>query len=227
MPDDQEKPAPVPYTPPERTKPAGAAAAGNSSVAAGKTSTGEGPVTESGRAAGTLLTGQPPAAGPTGTAAPGHPAAAGPTDTVPPGQVHAAEPTGTVTTGQDPAVQPSGTAAGASPARPRQDLAVQFLRALRAGWARGISLLASAVMIAAVVIAVIFAVHILFVVFSANPANSIVQFVNRWAQQFAWRFSSLFTPHSQRLAVLADYGIAAIAYLVAGRIVAGVIRRFG
>jgi hypothetical protein len=81
-------------------------------------------------------------------------------------------------------------------------------------------------MIVAVILAVIFAVHILFVVFSANPANSIVEFINRWADRFAWRFTSLFTPHSQKAGALANFGIAAIVYLIAGRIVAGIIRRF-
>ena len=105
------------------------------------------------------------------------------------------------------------------------DLLPRFLAGVHAGWRRGITLLASAVMIAAVILAVIFAVHILFVVFSANPGNSIVEFINRWAGRFAWQFTDLFTPHSQRVAALANYGIAAIAYLIAGRILSGLIRR--
>lgn len=134
-------------------------------------------------------------------------------------------PAGAVATAQAPGPDGPPGAAGRRRARPRQDLAIQFLRAVRAGWARGIGLLASAVMIVAVVLAVIFAVHILFVVFSANPANSIVEFINRWADRFAWEFNSLFTPHSQKVAALANYGIAAVVYLIAGRIVAGIIRR--
>jgi hypothetical protein len=107
-----------------------------------------------------------------------------------------------------------------------RDGAVQFAKAVRAGWARGIGLIASAVMIVAVIVAVILAVHILFAVFNANPHNSIVDFVNHWAAQFAWHFKSLFTPKSQRIATLANYGIAAIIYVIAGRIIAGIIRRF-
>lgn len=126
-----------------------------------------------------------------------------------------------------------GESGGYSPRRaadvgqtpPGREAAAQFAHALRAGWARGIGLLASAVMIVAVILAVLFAVHILFAVFSANPDNSIVEFVNRWAMRFGWRFTSLFTPHSQRVAAVANYGISAVVYLIAGRIAAGLIRR--
>jgi hypothetical protein len=135
-------------------------------------------------------------------------------------------PGGVATAQQARADGPPGNG-GRRRARNRRDLGGQFLQGMRTGWTRGIGLLASAVMIFAVILAVIFAVHILFAVFGANQANSIVEFVNQWAGRFAWRFSSLFTPHSQKVAALANFGIAAVAYLIAGRIVAGIIRRFG
>ena len=133
--------------------------------------------------------------------------------------------TGGVATALGPGDESPQRAAGRRRSGPGQDLPVQFARALRAGWARAIGLLASAVMIVAVILAVIFAVHILFAVFGANPDNSIVEFVNRWSARFAWRFTSLFTPHSQKVGALANFGIAAVVYLIVGRVVSGVIRR--
>ena len=132
---------------------------------------------------------------------------------------------GGIATALGPGDESTQRAAGRRRSGPGQDLPVQFARAMRAGWGRGIGLLASAVMLVAVILAVIFAVHILFAVFSANPDNSIVEFFNRWAARFAWRFTSLFTPHSQKVAALANYGVAAIVYLIVGRVVSGVIRR--
>jgi hypothetical protein len=37
----------------------------------------------------------------------------------------------------------------------------------------------------------------------------------------------LFVPHDPRVATLANYGIAAVACLIAGRIAAAIIRRLG
>ena len=42
-----------------------------------------------------------------------------------------------------------------------------------------------------------------------------------------WNFRDLFVPHDPRVATLANYGIAAVAYLIAGRLAAAVIRRLG
>ncbi len=163
-------------------------------------------------------TGGPPAHD-TGTGGP----AAGSTDIGQPGGAGAEPAAGTLLTSQRPVV---GSTQASASAHPGRDGAVQFAKAVRAGWARGIGLIASAVMIVAVIVAVILAVHILFAVFNANPHNSIVDFINHRAAQFAWHFKSLFTPKSQRIATLANYGIAAIIYVIAGRIIAGIIRRF-
>ncbi|MCO5968630.1 hypothetical protein [Actinoallomurus soli] len=96
---------------------------------------------------------------------------------------------------------------------------------LRTGLARTTGVLATLVAVAATVIAVVLALHIAFVVFSANQANPIVHRVNDWAHGLAWEFRDMFTPKDRRVAVLVDYGIAAVVYLIAGRVVAGLIRR--
>lgn len=84
---------------------------------------------------------------------------------------------------------------------------------------------ATLVTVAATIICVLLALHIAFVVFSANRGNPIVRTVNDWAEWFAWQFQDMFTPKDQRVAVLVNYGIAAAAYLIAGRVAAGLIRR--
>lgn len=79
--------------------------------------------------------------------------------------------------------------------------------------------------VVAMIICVLLALHITFVVFSANDDNSIVSAVNGWADWFAWRFRDMFVPKDERVGVLVNYGIAAVVYLIAGRVVAGLIRR--
>ena len=96
---------------------------------------------------------------------------------------------------------------------------------LRRGLARAAGIAATVVAVAATIVAVVLALHIAFVVFSANPANPIVRTVNDRAQGFAWEFRDMFTPKDERVAVLVNYGIAAIVYLIAGRVGAGLIRR--
>jgi hypothetical protein len=97
----------------------------------------------------------------------------------------------------------------------------------RGSWRQFMRFLANAAVMASVVIAVLFAAHITFVVFKANPGNGIVEFVNAWASRLAWNFRDLFVPHDPRVATLANYGIAAVACLIAGRIAAAIIRRLG
>jgi hypothetical protein len=96
---------------------------------------------------------------------------------------------------------------------------------LRAGVRRAAELAAGLVGVAATVICVLLALHIAFVVFSANDDNAIVSTVNGWADWFAWRFHDMFVPKDERVRVLVNYGIAAVVYLIAGRVVAGLIRR--
>jgi hypothetical protein len=89
---------------------------------------------------------------------------------------------------------------------------------LRTGMRRVSDTAAAAVRVVAMIICVLLALHIAFVVFSANDDNSIVRTVNDWADWFAWRFRDMFVPKDERVAVLVNYGIAAVVYLVAGLI---------
>lgn len=96
---------------------------------------------------------------------------------------------------------------------------------LRTGVRRVSDVAANLAGIVAMIICMLLALHIAFVVFSANDDNTIVSTVNGWAGWFAWRFHDIFVPKDERVGVLVNYGIAAVVYLIAGRVVSGLIRR--
>ena len=79
--------------------------------------------------------------------------------------------------------------------------------------------------LAAIVIAVIIVLHIIFVLIGANGANDIVSTDSDWASTLAAWFKDLFTPSNYKLAVTINYGLAALFYLAIGRIIATLVNR--
>ncbi len=69
--------------------------------------------------------------------------------------------------------------------------------------------------------------HVVLVVGGANPDNAITRFVAEWAKPLALGFSDLFTPADPSLAVLVNYGIAAVFYLFATSIAVRIARLVG
>lgn len=69
--------------------------------------------------------------------------------------------------------------------------------------------------------------HVVLVVGGANPDNAITRFVADWAKPLALGFSDLFTPADPILAVLVNYGIAAVFYLFVTSIAVRIIRSVG
>lgn len=100
-------------------------------------------------------------------------------------------------------------------------------RRVRAMRGRTAGAVASLVVVAATAAAIILALHVVFVIFDTNPNNGIVEFVNGFADTLVWQFEGLFVPDSESLRVLINFGLAAVVYLVVGRIVAGLVRRLG
>ena len=127
----------------------------------------------------------------------------------------------------DPGMDAPPPVADVRPRRPGEDGEQSVGKQLRDGWRRVVNAIAAAVMILAVIIAVVLALHIVFEVFDANKDNGIVQFVNGWATGLAYGFRDLFVPKDAAVRVTVNYGLAAVVYLVAGRILAGIIRRLG
>ncbi|MCW2902474.1 MAG: putative rane protein [Streptosporangiaceae bacterium] len=92
---------------------------------------------------------------------------------------------------------------------------------------RAVGAIASIVSILTTLVVAVLAVHILFTVFDANGSNAIVAGFRDWADRLAWQFKDVFAPHDPKAAVLVNYGLAAVVYLIVGRIVVGLIRRVG
>jgi hypothetical protein len=121
--------------------------------------------------------------------------------------------------------EPAAKTETSAPLRQRPGHRARDANTLRTGVRRASDIAANLVRIIAMIICVLLALHIAFVVFSANHDNSIVRTVNDWADWFAWRFRDIFVPKDERVGVLVNYGIAAVVYLIVGRVLAGLIRR--
>ena len=80
--------------------------------------------------------------------------------------------------------------------------------------------LALLVTIAGTVIALILVCDILFVVFNANPTNTIVSHMHSWGKTLVGPFAGLFTPKNPKQRIAINWGIAAAVYFVVARLVA-------
>lgn len=85
---------------------------------------------------------------------------------------------------------------------------------LRRGWGRFVDVLIHVVRWAGLVCAALLAIHVILTIGNANPDNGITQFVASTADPLALGFQDLFTPADPQLAVLLNYGIAAVFWLV-------------
>ena len=75
------------------------------------------------------------------------------------------------------------------------------------------------------VIALILALHILFVLLGSNGANAFVQFIAYWAGVFALWFKGLFLTGNGQMDVLLNYGIAIVFWLVITGLLARLVDR--
>ncbi|MCP2164551.1 hypothetical protein [Goodfellowiella coeruleoviolacea] len=78
-----------------------------------------------------------------------------------------------------------------------------------------------------VICAAVLVAHVVLTLGGANPDNGITRFVAGWADPLALGFHDLFLPADPDLAVLVNYGIAALFWLVLRAIVLRVVRRLG
>jgi hypothetical protein len=74
-------------------------------------------------------------------------------------------------------------------------------------------------------VAFIFALHVLFSLANANQNNSFVQFVYVLAKVFVLGFGDVFTPNDAKIGLVLNYGLAALMYLVIGKLIARALRR--
>jgi hypothetical protein len=89
----------------------------------------------------------------------------------------------------------------------------------RGSWDNG---LAAIIWIIAVIAAFFLILHIIFVLFEANPGNALVDFVGDVANALPGSSVTCYAGR-QKLAVFLNFGLAAIIYLALGRIVARAI----
>lgn len=85
--------------------------------------------------------------------------------------------------------------------------------------------IATVVHIVTGLIATIFVLHIVFVLFGANTGSGIVAFVNVVAKSLVLGFEDVFNPGSATIGLILNYGLAAIVYFVIGRLIVGALRR--
>ena len=80
--------------------------------------------------------------------------------------------------------------------------------------------LASLVRIVTVVFAAVLVIHVVLVVASANPENGVAQAIAAAADHLTLGLGDLFAPSSPSLAVILNYGLPAVVWLIVGIIVA-------
>ena len=66
---------------------------------------------------------------------------------------------------------------------------------------------------------------ILLALLKANPGNGVVSEVHGWGRWLVGPFDGMFSFRRARVAVAVNWGIAAVIYLLAGGLIAQVIRR--
>lgn len=74
-------------------------------------------------------------------------------------------------------------------------------------------------------IAVILVAHVLFVLFGANAANTLVTFVREWAAVLALWFHNLFQTGNATMDLIVNYGLAIIFWLVVTSFIARLVAR--
>jgi hypothetical protein len=91
--------------------------------------------------------------------------------------------------------------------------------------AGGAGLLARVVRLVVGIVVLIIVAGILFVVLKANATNSIVSQVHDWAHSLVGPFDGMFSFHSADVAIAVNWGLAAVAYLFVGGLIARLIGR--
>jgi hypothetical protein len=117
-----------------------------------------------------------------------------------------------------------------NPARQRPS-SEEILHDLRKGAGKVADAMAVVVTAAAGIFVGILVLYVVFVLFKATPTNSIVKHIDKWAYDLAGPFRTLFAFTNKthqpnvKLNAAVNYGIAAVAYLFGGRILAAALRK--
>jgi hypothetical protein len=74
-------------------------------------------------------------------------------------------------------------------------------------------------------IALLIVVAIVLFLVGANPANAIVRDIHDAAAWFVGPFKNLFSIHNAKLAMVANWGLAALVYVIVGGFIASLLAR--
>ena len=75
------------------------------------------------------------------------------------------------------------------------------------------------------IMALIIVVAIVLFLVGANPSNQIVSAIHDAGAWLAGPFKNLFSIHDPKLAMAVNWGLAALAYLIVGHIIASLLAR--
>ena len=75
------------------------------------------------------------------------------------------------------------------------------------------------------IMALIIVVAIVLFLVGANPSNQIVSAIHDAGAWLAGPFKNLFSIHNAKLAMAVNWGLAALAYLIVGHIIASLLAR--
>jgi hypothetical protein len=87
-----------------------------------------------------------------------------------------------------------------------------------------VNIIANTIHVVTALIALVFLLHIVFTLFGANQKSGIVAFVYGAAKIFVFGFGDVFTPGDAKIGLVVNYGLAAIVYLVVGRLIYRTLR---
>ena len=74
-------------------------------------------------------------------------------------------------------------------------------------------------------IALLIVVAIVLFLVGANPANAVVKDIHAAAAWFVGPFKNLFSIHNAKLAMVVNWGLAALVYVVVGGLIASLLAR--
>jgi hypothetical protein len=75
------------------------------------------------------------------------------------------------------------------------------------------------------ILAAVLVIGILLVVFEASRSNDIVDFVLDAAEFLAGPFDDLFEPDERKLRIALNWGLAAVVYVLLGRLIENLLSR--
>jgi hypothetical protein len=129
------------------------------------------------------------------------------------------------------AAGPTGDGAAAVPVSGSSVRSVDHRDGVTVGVRRAVrtimNLLAVIVRLVGCVFAAILVIRIGLAFVAVNPHNVIVEWIVRLADVLVWGFRDLFLPADPRIGLLANYGLAAVFWVVAGVIVAWLLSGLG